>query len=121
MRQLAAVILLALTSVFVLQARVIRRVNYTCTPQGVIRIDSIDYRKTLTRVYCHVIGRPHTSMRFDKISGCTDIDGVDFHRWFQFEDNGNIALELDFNPFHNQTFNFVITTPQKNITIIVNK
>ena len=66
--------------------------------------DSIDYRSDLTRVYGKLIGRPHTSNRIDGVSltclgsavTSTDIDGVDFQRYFQWEDNGQIPVEIDF-------------------------
>lgn len=69
-----------------------------------LKIDSIDFRKDLTRVYCSVYGRPHTSQRIDavtltagkKAAGATDIDGVEMKKYFQFEDEGVIALEIDF-------------------------
>lgn len=68
-------------------------------------VNSIDYRPDLTRVYGRIVGKPHTSERIDALylvtpSGkqyqCTDIDGVDFKRWFQWEDEGSIDVELDF-------------------------
>lgn len=71
------------------------------------RVDSIDYRKDLTRVYGTLLGRPHTSSRLDGVvmiidgapaKECTDIDGVDFNRYFQWEDEGTISIEMDFAP-----------------------
>ncbi len=67
-------------------------------------VDSIDYRNDLTRVYGKVTGRPHTSNRIDEVkligSGgalvSDDIDGVDFRRYFQWEDDGQIPVEIDF-------------------------
>lgn len=68
-------------------------------------VDSIDYRGDLTRVYGRIIGRPHTSNRIDSlyltpaggaVLEATDIDGVDMRRYFQWEDNGEIGLEIDF-------------------------
>lgn len=68
-------------------------------------VNSIDYRSDLTRVYGRLVGRPHTSERIDELliitpAGksykCTDIEGVDFKRWFQWEDDGAIEVELDF-------------------------
>lgn len=69
------------------------------------KVESVDYRDDLTRVYARLQGRPHTSERIDELviilpSGrsykSTDIDGVDMKRWFQWEDNGNIEVEIDF-------------------------
>ncbi|MCC8175225.1 MAG: hypothetical protein LUC85_03770 [Bacteroidales bacterium] len=71
-----------------------------------LKIDSISQRADLTRVYCRIIGKPHTSDRIDgavlELKGgkvkATDIDGVDFKRYFQWEDDGVIVLEIDFPP-----------------------
>ncbi|MDE6491368.1 MAG: hypothetical protein K2L49_09450, partial [Muribaculaceae bacterium] len=60
----------------------------------------------LTRVYCRAIGRPHTAHRIDAAeivaigvkAAATDIDGVDFNRYFQWEECGEIPLEIDFPP-----------------------
>lgn len=72
----------------------------------VMIVDSIDYRKELTRVYGRLAGAPNTNSRVDmvsvtaggKVQECTDIDGVDFNRYFQWEESGEIAIELDFSP-----------------------
>lgn len=72
----------------------------TGTPELVC--DSIDFRSDLTRVYGRLIGTPHTSHRIDGVKMtpggvyATDIDGVDFKRYFQWEDDGEIAVEIDF-------------------------
>lgn len=58
------------------------------------------------RISLCLVGLPHTSQRIDgidlvidkKIVKATDIDGVDFERYFQFEDEGVITIEVDF-PF----------------------
>ncbi len=68
------------------------------------QVDSIDYRSDLTRVYGKLTGRPHTSNRIDLVqligtgssATSTDIDGVDFRRYFQWEDDGVIPVEIDF-------------------------
>ncbi|MCM1356624.1 MAG: hypothetical protein NC212_09510 [Staphylococcus sp.] len=68
------------------------------------RVDSIDYRQDLTRVYGAVKGRPHTSNRIDDVKyvgaggtlETTDIDGVDYKRYFQWEEDGEIPVEIDF-------------------------
>ncbi len=80
--------------------------DYTSASEGVpsLTVDSIDYRKDLTRIYGHLTGTPHTSARIDAVTltsegrlrECSDIDGVDFNRYFQWEDDGRIAIELDF-------------------------
>lgn len=74
-------------------------------------VDSIDFRKSLTRVYGRLTGRPHTSGRIDGATlvtdrgslTATDIDGVDFERYYQFEDDGTIPLEIDFTPARKAT------------------
>lgn len=58
----------------------------------------------LIRVGGDLIGRPHTSARIDSVTLTTDdarikandIDGVDFERYFQWEDEGIIPVEIDF-------------------------
>ncbi len=68
-------------------------------------IESIDFRDDLTRIYGKLVGMPHTSNRIDEIfivtsSGepiySTDIEGVDMKRYFQWEDSGEIEVEIDF-------------------------
>lgn len=71
-----------------------------------VEVDSVLFRQDVTRVYCRILGRPHTSQRIDGTSLVVngtelkgiDIDGVDFERYFQWEDEGVIPLELDFDP-----------------------
>lgn len=66
-------------------------------------IDRIESDSVL-RVGGSLIGKPHTSNRIDRIllvSGndtivANDIDGIDFNRYYQWEDNGQIAVEIDF-------------------------
>lgn len=71
------------------------------------KVEAIDYRPDLIRVYGSLVGRPHTAERIDNLvlvtaDGkqyvATDIEGVDFKRWFQWEDDGSIAVEIDFPP-----------------------
>lgn len=58
----------------------------------------------LTRVCGNLTGRPHTSARIDGVTlksagsriEAYDIDGVDFERYFQWEDDGTIYIEIDF-------------------------
>ncbi|MDE7125720.1 MAG: hypothetical protein K2O12_04485 [Muribaculaceae bacterium] len=69
-----------------------------------MEIDSVECRDDLTRVYCRIIGTPHTADRVDAVTLLTekstyeavDIDGVDFKRYFQWEDEGYVPLEIDF-------------------------
>lgn len=80
------------------------RYSSTTDPVLAVVVDSVDYRTDLTRVYGKLVGRPHTSGRVDgatflsgKISRtATDIDGIDFNRYFQWEDDGVIPVEIDF-------------------------
>lgn len=61
-------------------------------------------RDGVTRISCTLIGNPHTSSRVDSCTlivngqayGSVDIDGVDFKRYFQWEDDGQIPIEVDF-------------------------
>lgn len=83
-----------------------RTVEYTSTTDPVLAVvvDSVDFRSDLTRVYGRLVGRPHTSGRVDTASllsgksswDATDIDGIDFKRYFQWEDDGEISVEIDF-------------------------
>ena len=58
------------------------------------------------RISLCIVGIPHTSERIDsidlvmgpKLVKATDIDGIDFERYFQFEDEGVQLVEVDF-PF----------------------
>lgn len=85
-------------------------------------VDSIDCRKDLTRVYGRLEGRPNTSSRIDGVSltpadgrlrQCTDIDGVDLNRYFQWEEDGVISVEIDFPPVRDmQSGQLTFTTPR---------
>ncbi|MCH5247584.1 MAG: hypothetical protein J1E99_05435 [Muribaculaceae bacterium] len=67
----------------------------------------------VTRVTCGIEGTPHTSDRIDSAvlsTGgrnyeATDIDGVDFQRYFQLEDEGVIQIDLDFPLCKNLSYN----------------
>lgn len=59
----------------------------------------------VTRVLVRLTSMPNTSSRVDSVSLittdgkrflATDIDGVDFKRYFQWEENGQINVEVDF-------------------------
>ncbi len=73
-----------------------------CNGSLEFRCDSIDFRADLTRVYGKLVGSPHTSNRIDAVqlraskAIADDIDGVDMKRWFQWEDDGIIPVEIDF-------------------------
>ena len=77
-----------------------------------LRISKIEYRKDLTRIYGEIMGRPHTAARIDEMSIklssgqtllWTDIDGFDAKRYFQWEDDGRIRIEIDFPPMKPQS------------------
>lgn len=95
-------ILVALAASLPVSGRVVS--GYRSTPTGAlaVSVDSIDFRNDLTRLYGKLKGRPHTSHRIDGAAldsrPATDIDGVDFRRYFQWEDDGVIAVEIDFPP-----------------------
>ncbi len=108
MRKICVCIVLSVLSFifFMAEARVIRGYSTVGVKPLSIVVDSIDYRRDLTRVYCKAVGRPHTSNRIDAMKMilkdgsyvANDIDGVDFKRYFQWEDEGSIPLEIDFPP-----------------------
>lgn len=78
------------------------------------------------RISLCLIGIPHTSQRIDgidlvmgsKLVKATDIDGIDFERFFQFEETGVQTVEVDF-PFSGtlpKTAKLVFHTAQGDIT-----
>lgn len=91
-----------------------------------LRVDSIDYRSDLTRVYSTLEGRPHTSNRIDKATfagqQATDIEGVDFQRYFQWEDDGQIPVEIDFPAMRRaEKATLTLDTPRGQSVIFVRK
>ena len=70
-----------------------------------IVVDRIDNNNSdhVSRVSCTVIGVPHTSSRVDSVTAVikgrvyrsTDIDGIDFGRYFQWEEEGAIPVDVD--------------------------
>lgn len=93
-----------------------------------IAVDSVMQRDDVTRVYARLIGKPHTSQRIDSITlhapkflpaaiGATDIDPIYFHRGFQWEDEAEMPVEIDFAPVSRKLSAFTITaiTPYGNI------
>ena len=77
-----------------------------------IVIDRIDNNNSdyVSRVSCTIIGVPHTSSRVDSVTAVikgrvyrsTDIDGIDFGRYFQWEEEGAIPVDVDI--VHTRTF-----------------
>lgn len=83
--------------------KVVKAKSTTVSGELTLECDSVDFRSDLVRVYGRLKGTPHTSNRIDSISveypvkkSSTDIDGVDMRRWFQWEDEGEITVEIDF-------------------------
>lgn len=58
----------------------------------------------VSRIEVYLLSTPSTSSRIDSVTlvnnnrrfTASDIDGVDFNRYFQWEDNGEILVEVDF-------------------------
>lgn len=98
------VLLIGLLSGLTSRAEIVRKYRSKTDSVFCFKVDSIDYRKDLTRVYGSCIGLPNTSQRIDNVrlisgetsANATDIDGVDFKRYFQWEEDGLILLEIDF-------------------------
>lgn len=67
-----------------------------------LRVDSVMTRDDVTRLYATLLGPANRAGRIDSVSAAgheaTDIDGVDFKRWFQWEEDGVVSLEIDFPP-----------------------
>lgn len=97
-------ILFLVIAVSVANARVEKNYKNTAADHVNLIIDSIDFREDLTRLYGRIIGVPHTSQKINRMEmkvgssvfNAEDIDGVDFERWFQWEDDGVISIEVDF-------------------------
>ena len=70
-----------------------------------VTVDKIDNTNSdgVSRVSCTLWGVPHTSSRIDSVTAvikgrtykATDIDGVDFGRYFQWEDEKDLPVEVD--------------------------
>lgn len=83
-----------------------RRVAGKSDRQFEFAVNEIIYKTddNLARVCGNLTGTPHTSARIDSVTfvsekrriKANDIDGVDFERYFQWEDDGNIYIEIDF-------------------------
>lgn len=107
MKQIIPLAMAVIAVAFPMEAKMVRGFESASDDTLGFKVDSIDYRKDLTRVYGRLTGRPHTSARIDGASmtvgsspakECADIDGVDFNRYFQWEEDGEINVELDFAP-----------------------
>lgn len=70
-----------------------------------VKIDKVDNTNSdgVSRVSCSLVGIPHTSSRVDSVVATVggkrlksnDIDGIDFGRYFQWEDEGVIPVDVD--------------------------
>lgn len=130
MKRILTLIISAAITVTSLSAKVVR--DYGSTSDSVLTfvVDSIDYRQDLTRVYGRIQGRPHTSNRIDEVQYIStrtalksnDIDGVDFRRYFQWEDDGEIPIEIDFPATKPDAgVQFIFTTPRGQSTTTAKK
>lgn len=82
---------------------------WTARNTPVVTVDSILLRDTLSRLYITLKQPPHTTLTLhddweiqDSLGNFTvrikDVDGVDFNRIFQFDDDSTVAVEMDFPP-----------------------
>lgn len=100
---ISLIVVLTVGAAFAAVVKGFKSDNPASTPLVVV-VDEVDCRPTLTRVTARLVGRPHTSQRVDAVEMvvngrrvvATDIDGIDFKRWFQWEDDGEIVVEIDF-------------------------
>lgn len=70
-----------------------------------VRIEKVDNNNSdgVSRISCALVGIPHTSSRVDSVIAVvkgvkyksTDIDGVDYGRYFQWEEDGVIPVDVD--------------------------
>lgn len=70
-----------------------------------VKVDRVDNSNTdgVSRISCLLVGIPHTSSRVDSVIAVirgisyksTDIDGIDYGRYFQWEDEGVIPVDVD--------------------------
>lgn len=120
MKRLFSTAIIAALTLLSVDAKILRDYDSQSDGNLSFSVDSIDYRTDLTRVYGKLQGRPHTSNRIDEVKvitseetyTSTDIDGVDFRRYFQWEDDGVIPVELDFPAMKNsQGVQLIFSTP----------
>lgn len=102
---LTVAILFSMTYVFAqdLRTNVVKKKQH---PFG-IEVRGLNDSNTdnVNRLAVDLLSASHTSSRIDSVAvklrdgrryKSTDIDGVDFERYFQWEDEGIISIELDF-------------------------
>ena len=82
---------------------------WTARNTPAITVDSILLRDTLSRLYITLKQPPHTTLTLhddwviqDSLGSFTarvkDMDGADFNRIFQFDDDSIVSVEMDFPP-----------------------
>lgn len=110
LRNIFATILLGAASAAVvpgngLMAQTVKQTKKMEPDMNVIPDKTIKTDDGIRMTVC-LVGLPHTSQRIDgvdlvmgsKLVKATDIDGIDFERYFQFEDEGIKSIDIDF-PF----------------------
>lgn len=105
------------------------------TPQAIrnigLEVDSVMFREDVTRVYGRITGPHNTSARIDRIElrngnetyVSNDIDGFEYTRAFQWEEDGALPVEIDFAPIVSRPSIFLINaqTPKGVCTWSVTK
>ena len=137
MRRILLTLIAAIALTAVAGARTLR--EYTAMPLPGARypftltVDSIEFRSDLVRLYGHLLATPHTSARIHEITGsegdkvlapaemksypANDIDGFAFTHRFQWEDDGDLPIEIDFPAFQPlNAFLISATTPTGHVT-----
>lgn len=97
------ILIVALVALFACNTPAVAQVNQLDSEINIIP-DKVTPTDTGIRISLCIIGIPHTSQRIDgidlkvgsKLIKATDIDPIDFERYFQFEDEGVITIEVDF-------------------------
>lgn len=108
MRTLLFAFIIAITTLYShsASAKIVKSAKCSSTGSIGLIVDSIDFRGDCTRIYGKLTGTPHIANRIDnlilkgsmshKAVKSTDIDGIDLKRWFQWEDEAIIPVEIDF-------------------------
>lgn len=109
MKGLLTTLLFLTAYVTLCPAKIIRTPSFEARTTTRVRIDSIEFRKELTRFYLTCQDRPNRwmvfshNLRLQTATGerqwtATDIDGIDFDRKFTFPESGHVAVSIDFPP-----------------------
>ncbi|MDE6267252.1 MAG: hypothetical protein K2M07_07900 [Muribaculaceae bacterium] len=103
---LSILVSLSLTVIFVMTMnaqQTVRRQPHPVT----VDVTGVNNTNTdgVTRISVNLVSLPNTSSRVDSVTLVTrdghrylagDIDGIDFKRYFQWEDEGKISVDVDF-------------------------